>query len=277
MAKKKIQNDPIITEITNGTAQLGGLIQRHLSRENKNDHQFIKDFQNQLCDFLNNHTNYTWTTEQKPKYRTEGDSIEILGVGPGWPDYIIEIDATRGDQVAKKLFSRIALWGIVKDSTVKYVALLYPNTQVGGKAESEKFVRLGNSVLKRLNTNSSSVGIYTDGIDIELWDFNQQSIFVITNQDGEEERVQSMTQCAMAVIDSYIARNNITNYSDVKKAFKRFVDFPEGPSRYKYLKTINGTPIGVYTQWREYGNGANWIEFVNLCKKKGYFIKKVWK
>lgn len=277
MAKKKIQNDPIITEITNGTAKLGGFIQKHLSRKNKNDHQSIKDFQDQLCDYLNKNTNYTWATEQKPKYRTEGDSIDILGVCPGFPDYIIEIDATRGDQVAKKLFSRIALWGIVKNSTVKYVALLYPNTQVGGKAESEKFVRLGNSVLKRLNSKSSSVGIYTDGIDMELWDFNQQSIFVITDKNGNVKNVQGMTQCAMAVIDDYINQNNIKNYSRVNKAFQNYVDVKKGPSRYKYLRTIGGTPIYVYTQWREYGNGANWIEFVNFCKAKKYFIKKVWK
>ena len=277
MAKKKFQKDSIITEIINGTEQFGKLIQDHLSREKKNDHHFIKAFQNQLCDFLNNHTNYTWTTEQKPKYRTEGDSIDILGVCPGFPDYIIEIDATRGDQVAKKLFSRIALWGIVKDSTVKYVALLYPNTQAGGKAESEKFVRFGNSVLKRLNSKSSCVGIYHDGIDTELWDFNQQSVFVITNEYGYEECVQSMTQCAMAVIKNYIARNNITDYSGVQKAFKKFVDDKKGPSRYKYLRTIGGKKIHVYTQWREYGNGANWIKFVNLCKAKGYSIQKIWK
>lgn len=276
MAKKKYQNDPIITAIKNGTAQFGKLIQDHLNRKKKNDHHFIKDFQNQLCDYLNHNTNYTWSTEQKPKYRTEGDSIDILGVRPGCPDFIIEIDATRGDQVAKKLFSRIALWGIVKGATVKYVALLYPNTQVGGKAESEKFVRLGNSTLKRLNSNSSCVGIYHDGINTELWDFNQQSVFVITNQYGYKVRVQSMTQCAMEVIKDYIARNNITNYSDVKKAFKKFVDDQIGPSRYKYLKTIGGTKIHVYTQWREYGNGANWVEFVKLCKSKGYSIQKIW-
>jgi len=277
MAKTKNQSDPIIAEIMNGTKILGGLIQQHLVRIGRNNHRFIKNFQNQLCDYLNNNTNYQWAPEQKPKYRSEGDSIDILGTCKGCPTYIIEIDATRGDQVAKKLLSRIALWGIEKNSAVRYVALLYPNTQGGGKSESEKFVRFGNSVLKKCNSESSCAGIYTDGIDVELWDFNQQSVFVITNQDGEKECVQSMTRCAMAVIDSYIARNNITNYSDVRKVFKKFVDVQKGPSRYKYLRTVGGTPIFVYTQWREYGNGANWIEFVNLCKGKGYSIEKVWK
>ena len=276
MAKTKNQSDPIIAEIMNGTKILGGLIQQHLVRIGRNNHRFIKNFQNQLCDYLNNNTNYQWAPEQKPKYRSEGDSIDILGTCKGCPTYIIEIDATRGDQVAKKLLSRIALWGIEKNSAVRYVALLYPNTQGGGKSESEKFVRFGNSVLKKCNSASSCVGVYINNGKVELWDFNQLSNFEIKDKKGNVKNIQSMAQCAMAVIGDYITHNKIKNYSDLRRSFGNFVDNQPGPSRYKYLTTISGTSIYVYTQWREYGYGANWIKFVALCKRKGYFINKVW-
>jgi hypothetical protein len=276
MAKKTTNCDPIIAEIVKGTCQLGGCIQQHLNRENQNDHSNIANFQKQLCEYLNQNTNYSWASEQKPNYRTEGDSIDILGVCQNCPNYIIEIDATRGDQVAKKLLSRIALWGIEKNSIVRYIALLYPNTQGGGKSESEKFVRFGNSVLKKCNSASSCVGVYINNGKVELWDFNQLSNFEIKDKKGNVKNIQSMAQCAMAVIGDYITQNKIKNYSDLRRSFGNFVDNQPGPSRYKYLTTISGTSIYVYTQWREYGYGANWIKFVALCKRKGYFINKVW-
>lgn len=125
------------------------------------NHKLVEVFQENVKDELNKAPNgYDWEIEWQVKGRSERDSIDIFGqptkgspIGPNW---IIEIDATRSDQVSQKLLSRIALWGL--GQSIQYVAILYPDTQ-NGKSACEKYLRYGNAVLQKINKNSSVTGI----------------------------------------------------------------------------------------------------------------------
>ena len=277
------ERDNVIAAIKDAVNACKVLIATHLNRPNKNDHSNIDYFQLEITDCLNKKhiESYTWKCEIKTQGRLEKDSIDILGTCKGKPDFIIEIDASRGDQVAKKLLSRIALRGIGningKKKEIHYVAILYPNTQPGGKSESEKMVHYGNVILKGLNKESSAIGIYLDGYNlIEVWDFDKKSKFSIYDRkSGNTVLKEGLIDCAKYVISDYIKKHGLTKYADVRKQFDKYVDEKSGPSRYRKLCTLDKT-VFVYSQWREYGIGENWTDFVIFCKKKGYIITKVW-
>ena len=142
----------IINLIIDAANRNSGHLRDHLNREDPNDHSYIELFQNEICKNLRNgKTAYKWKVESKCRRRIEEDSVDIMGTCNNQPSFIIEIDASRGDQVAKKLLSRIDLWG--RKEPIHYIALLYPDTQYG-KVQSEKFVRYGNDILKAINTNN---------------------------------------------------------------------------------------------------------------------------
>ena len=82
------------------------------ARTNKTiNHSLVEKFQESIKDILNNGKNgYKWEIEEKAKGRSEKDSIDILGQAKNMQNWIIEIDATRSDQVSQKLLSRMTLW-----------------------------------------------------------------------------------------------------------------------------------------------------------------------
>lgn len=74
------------------------------------DHSRVEEFQKSIKNNLNEDKNgYKWEIEEKAKGRSEKDSIDILGQAKNMQSWIIEIDATRSDQVSQKLLSRIQL------------------------------------------------------------------------------------------------------------------------------------------------------------------------
>ena len=94
------------------------------------DHSRVEEFQKSIKNNLNEDKNgYKWEIEEKAKGRSEKDSIDILGQAKNMQSWIIEIDATRSDQVSQKLLSRITLWGL--KNPINYVAILYPDTRNG--------------------------------------------------------------------------------------------------------------------------------------------------
>ena len=162
------------------------------------DHSLVERFQESIKDNLNGMSSgYVWEVEKKAKGRSERDSIDILGKAKGNSDWIIEIDATRSDQVSQKLLSRMALWGL--QSPVQYVAILYPDTQNGKKA-CEKYIRYGNAILKKINGKSSVTGIFIDPLSgvVEVLQFNSSDHFYV---NGVE--CKSMTEAAAKVIKEY--------------------------------------------------------------------------
>ncbi len=280
---KEIINDIIDAVIKNRKALTA---HRSRSKEKKNDHSKIVDFQNSICTCLNNKkNNYNWETETKNKKRKENDSVDIKGNSNGKPTFIIEIDASRGDQVAKKLLSRIALWGLEKNSIIHYVALLYSDTQ-NGKKESIKYIKFGYDILQKINKASSVTGIYVandedNSQDIEIWDFSKRnSKFQIkTNEEEKIIYADNMFDCAKKIVCSIIKQCDIINYNTLHNKFRdksyKFVTNEKNESQNKKVGQLkDSTEIYVYNQWREYGR--NWRLFKNICKKRGYIIERVW-
>ena len=264
----------------------------HLNRGDDHDHSNIEKFQEEVCKKISDSKLFSsskWETELSSTKRAEKDSIDIFGEDKE-AIYIIEIDAARGDQVAKKFLSRIALWGLNPDKPITYIALLYPWTQKQGKPECEKFVRFSNDILKKINKDSSVIGIYIDCEKeiingkkrwdykgIELWDYNMLSGFVITDKNKNSSKYcLGMTECAKEAVKLFIQNCTPKDYDKLKAVFGRFVNNKVGKSRYAPLGVnLNYEPVHVYTQWREYGNQSlYWSEFVDICKQQGIIIER---
>jgi hypothetical protein len=273
MAKSNVSH-PLIKPICIASNNYRDLISRHLGRTKRNDHSNIDKFQTAICDDLNvTKSEYKWKTEVKPRGRSERDSVDIFGENDS-EICIIEIDAARGDQVAKKAFSRTALWGLNKQNNkaIIYIALLYPH-KTANPIECEKYVRFANSILKKINSNSMAIAIYIGNNYIEIWDFNKTSSFTINGGND----IVGLTKCAKEAVKKYISSKGIKRFSQLKKVFGKYVDTKSGPSRYSQLTTMplpDGNDVFVYSQWREFGLGCNWDEFVNLCKDYSIRIEK---
>lgn len=234
-------------------------------------HTWVEEFQKNLADILSgSSTEYRWDIEYAHSGRSERDSIDVYGFARSLPSWIIEIDATRADQVAKKILSRLALWGL-KDP-INYVAIMYPNTQ-GSKKECEKYLRYGANVLHKVNSKSSIIGIFIDPADdsIEVLDLSESSHFEV---EGEECR--SMSDAAAAAISVYLSRHPV-KYDRLTDIWGKYVSYERGASRYKNIgkTTVDGTDVFTYTQFRQYGTCAYWDDFVKKCKKNGISLIKM--
>lgn len=246
-----------------------------LNRRKQKDpqrHESIERFQNCLREALNDSLNdFDWITEETNKKKKQRDSIDILGKKKDAPLIIIEIDATRGDQIAKKLLSRLSLWGREKSKSIFYVALLYPDTQKGVN-ESRKFVKYGYDIMKKINPQSYVYGIYINGVsdDTEIWDFVKYRDFMVTIKGEQPRLLHGMNRCARHIIDDYIKKGGSFNFEELHNVFGRFVSKKPTSS---YMKLRDG--LYVYNQWRE-DDIATWEEFRSLCRKYCK-IEKVWK
>lgn len=83
-------------------------------------------------------------------------------------DYIVivELDATRADQVAKKMLSRYFYAEKSSKPTV-YVCLLYPGTTYMNPNECVKYMNMGKDVLLRMNSHNRFIGGFVDGETID--------------------------------------------------------------------------------------------------------------
>ena len=267
----------------------------------------IKDFQDYICNYLNckmnsncniinSNLSYNWEEEVQPSGRVEKDSIDIMGTplfASNTNDLtcIIEIDACRSDQVAEKFLSRLALWG--KKDPIIYVALLYyyPDTS---KNMVKKYIRFATEIMREINSKSIVVGLYIDVYNsnptpppkVEVWDYNKKghyfkTTFEITDKKGTSISCNTMNDCASKAIKLYIQNNSKKTYDDIKKVFKNFVGDAKSRSLNKQTtkkvcdKHGKLKPIFSYTQFRHYGNQANWTDFVRICKKKGIKIEEI--
>lgn len=80
-----------------------------------------------------------------------GDSVDIhTSDSKDW-EIIIEIDATRADQVAKKFVSRFAHILESSEENVIYVVLCYPGTDRMPLPECEKYIDYGEKILKKIH------------------------------------------------------------------------------------------------------------------------------
>ncbi|MCW3786866.1 hypothetical protein [Plebeiibacterium sediminum] len=95
---------------------------------------------------------YEWDIEChiSDKYK---DRVDIMGVSKT-SDYIvvIELDAHRADQIAKKFVSRMAL---LMERKVVYIALCYPGTDNMPKPEAQKYFNYCTQIAKQLSTGAA--------------------------------------------------------------------------------------------------------------------------
>lgn len=125
---------------------------------NERKHKWVSKFQKNLLDNLKSAKNgYEWKTEYNLPEYSVNDRIDVCGLHDGYPKWIIEIDATRADQIAKKFVSRLALCGL--KGSINYVAIMYPDT-ANGKAECEKYLRYCSVIIKKINPESAVYGIF---------------------------------------------------------------------------------------------------------------------
>lgn len=256
----------------------------HMNRTNKSDHKEVERFQACVCESLNNDAmskGYRWKTEIINKSVIDNDRIDIWGKNKD-ERWIIEIDAARADQVAKKLFSRIAIWGKDK-GPIKYVAVLYPHTQ-DEVYQCKKYVRYGNDILSKREDGSFAAAIFVT----PLWEKNNQKAtieivkfgklfktkepkFRIVGYDMESA---SMSDCAMSAIRFYIEKHNL-RYNELKSIFGKFVSDQRGGSRYNDIgiSSSDNIPIFAFSQWREFA-AHNWDEFLDICAEGGIIIEK---
>lgn len=117
-------------------------------------HQDISVLQLDISDYLNvKFKKFKWDIEYKPSDSYK-DSIDIIGLSDTTNiKVIIELDAHRADQVAKKYLSRLAL--SISDNIV-YLALCYPGTKSMSKNECLKYFEYCNIIASNLSTISSA-------------------------------------------------------------------------------------------------------------------------
>ena len=133
----------------------------------------IKNFQNDLAGILGGLT-------EVRLFNQFLDRADILIPNVQGYTVIIEIDATRADQVAKKMMSRF-FWTILHqgktplrnemscfpDNTpIVYVSLLYPGTNAMNPEECKKYFVMGAEVLTKLNRDNIFIGyIISDSLN----------------------------------------------------------------------------------------------------------------
>ena len=251
------------------------------------DHKLVEVFQENIKDELNKTPNgYDWEIEITPQGRSEKDSIDILGIARKHkkenPIWIIEIDATRSDQVSQKYLSRLALWGLKEP--INYVALLYPDTQ-NGKNACEKYLRYGSEVLREINRKSNLTGIFVDHkngtIEVQQYITNgkkNSDHFELKWKDNKVEsrkECKSMSDTAKEAIKLYLRKNSVS-FTQLKDYWGKFVeDHIVSKAKNIRVKTIDGVTVHTYTQFRQYGICAYWADFVKLSRKKKMYITKM--
>ena len=161
--------------------------------------QRIKDFQTELNNALKQSVNsFKSETEFKLSdlsncgdYSSLNDSADILANGrsTNGPVIIVEIDATRADQVAKKMLSRFAYMKRNGRQLI-YVALLYPGTKAMNEEECRKYFLFGNVVLMGLNNENRFIGgIINKKNEVKFYDVSGD-LFLLLKYDAYREYLE---------------------------------------------------------------------------------------
>lgn len=281
MAKKNLKDiHPLIPILCEAIRVNNHFISNHLNRTIIGNHDCINDFQNGVCEYLSQlnpqYRDYGWFTERKAKGRKERDSIDIKGISKD-ELCIIEIDATRIDQIAQKFVSRLCLWGLEEETKnpLLYIAVLYKGSNCHNRIEDcEKYIRYCNKIIKKSKGKESSViGIYTDGNIIEVWDYTISSSFQVTYPNNNSISSNSMVEIAKHIIDWYVKNKKVKSIDDIERIFGKSVSKVSIPSKNELVETTIGK-IYVSKDWREYGPRAYWNDFVYRCKKLNINIEK---
>lgn len=250
-------------------------IDAYCNSKSTKKHIFIERFQDLLWQYLDkNEGTHIWEKEKKANSNVN-DSIDLFGERKTTNDYdwVVEIDATRADQVAKKFTSRLANCGLTKRPII-YVALLYPDTQ-SGINECKKYIKFLYDIIKAINKNSAVVGVYLDNSKspVEIWDNNLTQRFYYNGK-----RYKGMNATCSAIIESYIKSNRPTWPKLTKKFGTKYIATSPNTQHNSTplnTKTSDGCSVYTFNQFRKYGFNENWSPFVNICKRKKISINEM--
>lgn len=198
----------VLDEIEQAAKKFSNYLVNHLKRTNLNGHDNIKKYQKDICVELSKTVpNYLWEIEYKADQSVQ-DSIDIYGK----PDdnknkqVVIEIDASRHDQIATKFMSRLSLVGLNKP--LLYVALLYPDTQ-NNINTCKKYIKYANNIAKQINRKSSAIGMFVDVNKItgSSKTKNYVEVWVFDADSTSNNILRGMIKCISEVIKKYIKRS----------------------------------------------------------------------
>lgn len=289
----KLTDDKIIKRIALAAKNNNKCLVKHLNRTNTNDHHHIEEYQKLICNELNKTvTDYFWDTECQINPLVK-DRIDIYGKPKNKKDkiWIIELDATRHDQIAAKYLSRASI--IDENREFVYVSILYPDTQ-GKVTTVQKYIRYANTNANRQN-NSKVIGIYAH-VDktmtasksqnyVEIWDYNKNGQYIIKQINNN--KIKGMPACAKAAIKEHVRRMQAKGknfyFEDLENKFNsRFMIIFNNVGNSRYQNTKIQLPrkdgqhetVFTYSQWRS--TDITWEYFTDLCKKYKINIERVW-
>ncbi len=131
---------------------------------------YVKDFQEMLCKCIREKESFSMLNPSTEKHIFEelgdadysqiGDRADVY-VDDDDYEVIIEIDATRADQVAKKMVSRVSYHLLNRRASYKkliYISLLYQGTDNMNIDECKKYFIFENLIITTLDRDSSFIG-----------------------------------------------------------------------------------------------------------------------
>ncbi len=189
-----------------------------------------------------------------PEYKGVLDRADVYAKYGDF-EIIIEIDATRADQVAKKFVSRFSYHLLSRQAKTKliYVALLYPGTGSMSTDECIKYFSFGDAIVSQLGKPSAFIGcIIKKNKEVDVYPDN--SVFITSFaglaldaytsylQDcGYTDNSVNCYRSALSVVNKALAKNSAL---DINSYIEQELKNPEiGKNKKTYLKT--------YLEWRK--------------------------
>jgi len=155
-----IFQEEVISEVNSDGGKILQEIRNHIShfKYDKKKHKDVALLQIELTDYLNEKLKqFSWKIEHKPSSSIK-DSIDIFGLSvDGKFKIVIELDAHRADQVAKKFTSRSALF--IEDNII-YLSICYHGTKRMSKNECIKYFDYCAIISKALSDISNKSKLY---------------------------------------------------------------------------------------------------------------------
>lgn len=178
-------------------------------------------------------------------------------------EIIIEIDATRADQVAKKMVSRLSyhlLTGKEHPGLI-YVALLYPGTGNMNADECIKYFIFGQTIISQFQ-DSSFIGCLIDNTTKTVTDYRKSTMPSMSPLQIEQLEIDAYAShlrdnytpnsvyCYLGALS--IVRDALVNgkYNTIEECVKDCIESIEAKSNKTKTDSNNLTYLRTYLKWR---------------------------
>lgn len=281
MAKKTVLNNNVIFDhLCNSIlAVIKSFCTNYSSSSAVNKNKVVSNFQNSLLSELKKRMpNLAWQKEFIKVGAAANDRVDIYcDVKPF--NWVIEIDTSRADQVGKKAFSRVALFGI--NAPIFYVAIIYPGTSSMNLNEVIKYSRYGYDIVKALNVDSDfrTIIIDCEHSCLRILHFVKNMKFTV---DGIGN--YSMNGAIQEATRQYLNRPGKT-FSNLEKELYGFEGLnnhngqeqivsktaqAKSPTR---MQDNNGVVFYLTSQWMFFGENANFDAIIRFFKNRRISIE----